>query len=331
MRNKLIILHLYCLLLLLVVACGNKATPPNEGRAAKPPKPSPSTEQTLAANSGGYEPPVHLADLEDRRIDESSGIVASRLNPGIYWTHNDSGDRPYIYAFDGSGRAKGSWRVTGAKAQDWEDIAAGPGPVNGTSYIYIGDIGDNKRDGKVITVYRVAEPTVESGEAATAATSAGALQTAPAEAIHLEFPDGKHNAESLSVHPQTGDLYVITKTKRASCKVYKATAPFDTSNVVLLELVSELQLPGMQGGVATGADISPDGQRVVLCDYFAAYELSLPRADADFDSIWQQPLARIELGFRLQGEAVCFRLDGKAILATSEQLPSPLIEVERKE
>jgi hypothetical protein len=68
-----------------------------------------------------------------------------------------------------------------------------------------------------------------------------------------------------------------------------------------------------------------------LCDYFGGYELALPRADADFDSIWQQPLAPVALGLRQQGEAVCYRLDGKAILATSEETPTPLIEVRRKE
>jgi hypothetical protein len=69
----------------------------------------------------------------------------------------------------------------------------------------------------------------------------------------------------------------------------------------------------------------------VLCDYLGGYELSLPRADVDFDSIWGQPFASFELGLRPQGEAVCYRLDGKAILATSEGRPTPLIEARRKE
>jgi hypothetical protein len=328
LSNKVIISLLCCLLLTLTGACGDKASSSKKGRAAKTAQTSPSNGQPAAANSGSYGSPVHLADLEDRDIFESSGIVASRLNPDVYWTHNDSGDGPFIYAFDRSGKSKGVWRVTGARALDWEDIAAGPGPVSGTSYLYIGDIGNNDRDGKVVTVYRVAEPSVAS---AGSNSPAKPQQTAPAEALRLEFPDRKHNAESLLVHPRTGDLYVITKTKSASCKVYKARAPFDASMIIQLDFVSDLQLPSVSGGMVTGADISPDGQRVVLCDYFNAYEISLPRADADFDTIWRQPLAPVELGFRRQGEAVCYRPDGKAILATSEDTPSPLIEVLRKE
>ncbi|HEX8422495.1 MAG TPA: hypothetical protein VF634_03745, partial [Pyrinomonadaceae bacterium] len=277
MNKKVIILHLCCLLLLLNGACRNSATSKGDGRPAKPSKNSPSVERAAANDSGSYEPPVHIAVLEDRSVDESSGIAASRLNAGVYWTHNDSGDGPFIYAFDGSGRSKGVWRVTGAQALDWEDIATGPGPVGGTSYIYIGDMGDNDREGKTITVYRVAEPPVESHGSNSRANP---LQTAPAEVIRLEYPDSKHDAEALLVHPLTGDLYVITKTKKAAAKVYKAAAPLDASTVVQLNFVADLQLPAERRGTVTGGDISPDGQRLVLCDYVSAYEATLPRAGA---------------------------------------------------
>lgn len=309
-------------------ACGKGATSKGGGKASQPPQTSTSAGRPAAPNSGSYEPPAYVAFLEDSNIDESSGIAASRLNAGVYWTHNDSGDGPFIYAFDGGGRSKGVWRVTGAQALDWEDIATGPGPAGGTSYIYIGDMGDNDREGKVITVYRVAEPPVESQGPSSRANP---HQTAPAEVIRLEYPDRKHDAEALLVHPLTGDLYVVTKAKKAASKVYKAAAPLDTATVVQLGFVGDLELPAERRGMITGGDISPDGQRLVLCDYVSAYEVSLPRGDTDFDSIWRQPLAPVDLGLRPQGEAVCYRLDGKAILATSEKVPSPLIEVRRRE
>lgn len=314
MSYKVIVLYLYCLLLPLTGACTDRTSSPKERKSSKSQKTSRPARRSPVNDSASYESPVHLANLADRNISESSGVVASRLNPGIYWTHNDSGDGPFIYAFDRSGKSKGVWKVTGADAWDWEDIAAGPGPTRGTSYVYIGDIGDNDRDRKGIVVYRIPEPAVEG---AASASRANPLQTARAEAIRLTFPDGKHDAEALLVHPRTGDLYLITKTKSAACKVYKATAPFDTSTTIQLSVVSELQLPGVIGGMVTGADISPDGQRVVLCDNFSAYEISLPSVDSAFDSIWRQPLASIELGYKRQGEAVCYRNDGKAILATS--------------
>src|SRR2546427_1152391 len=66
--------------------------------------------------------------FRSRRLTESSGVVASRAHPGILWTHNDSGDGPYLYATDLHGTDRGVVKVTGARNVDWEDIARGPCP-----------------------------------------------------------------------------------------------------------------------------------------------------------------------------------------------------------
>ncbi|MFL6332428.1 MAG: hypothetical protein ACJ754_03705 [Pyrinomonadaceae bacterium] len=268
--------------------------------------------------------PVQLATLEDRRIGESSGLVASRRSPGLLWTHNDSGDGPFVYAFDRAGRSRGTWRVEGAQAIDWEDIAAGPGPVQGQSYLYAGDIGDNGREREFIVVYRFPEPEVTSD---FAGANGGPTRSTPqAEAIRLKYPDGAHNAEALAVHPTTGDLYVITKAS-ASADVYKLSAPFDPKVVNTLSKVATLRGPDFFGTLVTGADIAPDGRRVALCDYAQGYELKLPEGSKEFDEVWKQTPAALSLGARLQGESVAYRLDGAALLATSEKTPTPLFEV----
>ena len=266
--------------------------------------------------------PVQLATLEDRRVDESSGLVASRRSPGLLWTHNDSGDGPYVYAFDRAGRSRGAWRVEGARAVDWEDIAAGPGPARGQSYLYAGDIGDNDRERDFVVVYRFPEPEIPAGQAG----GKEERRTEPAEAIRLKYPDGAHNAEALAVHPTTGDLYVITKAN-AEAGVYKLSAPFDPKAVNTLAKVATLRGPDFFGTLVTGADISPDGRRVAVCDYAQGYELKLPEGSKDFDEVWKQKPAAYSLGARIQGESVAYRLDGAALLATSEKTPTPLFVV----
>jgi hypothetical protein len=268
--------------------------------------------------------PARIATLEDRNIDESSGIVASRRNPGLFWTHNDSGDGPFVYAFDRAGRRRGTFRVAGASARDWEDIAVGPGPERGAAYVYAGDVGDNDERREFVTVYRFAEPEVT--DAAAASTRESPRSTAPAEALRLKYPDGAHDCEALLVHPTTGDLYVVTKAA-ASAGVYKLAAPFGASQVNTLARVATLHGPGYFGALVTGADISPDGRRVALCDYASGYELTLPEGSKDFDDVWRQKPTVVPLGARGQGESVCYRLDGAALLATSEGTPTPLIEV----
>ncbi|HEX8098194.1 MAG TPA: hypothetical protein VF507_09165 [Pyrinomonadaceae bacterium] len=319
-----LLLSVLTLALLLSCAACDRAHVAQNTKAA-PVGNSPKGDNASAAPYGS---PVVLGRLEDGEITESSGVVASRVDPIIYWTHNDSGGGPFLFAFDGAGKRRGVWRVAGASNVDWEDIAAGPGPQNGRSYLYVGDTGDNGREREQVVVYRLPEPTVTAADAQTRKRSA--RQTEAAEAIRLRYPDGRHDAETLLVHPKTGDLYVITKNPLRNPGVYKAVAPLRTSGVTTLVKVASLSVPNLMGGALTGGDISPDGRRVAICDYMQGYEVELPAGADSFDAIWKQPLKIVQLGSRLQGEALCYSLDGRSLLATSEGEHSPLIEVPRK-
>ena len=283
-------------------------------------------QKTRNSGPSDYGPPAQIAVLKDKSVKESSGIAASRRFQGVYWTHNDSGGGPLIYAFDRSGGSKGVWRVSGATARDWEDIAAGPGPTPGKSYLYIGDIGDNQEKRTEIIVYRVAEPELNAK---------GLLKSKPAateqsEAIRLRYPDGSHDAESLLVHPRTGTIYIVTKIAFANPGIYEAPGPIQAGRPITLKRVGTLEVPSLFGGIITGGAISPDGRRVAFCDYMQGYEAVLENANSSFDIIWKRPLTTISLGSRKQGEAITYRMDGKALLMTSEGSPMPLLQVERR-
>ncbi|HEV2826531.1 MAG TPA: hypothetical protein VGW76_02940 [Pyrinomonadaceae bacterium] len=275
-----------------------------------------------------YGPPVILGVLSYKEISESSGIVSSHTTPGLYWTHNDSGDGPFLYAFDSKGAHKGVWRVTGATARDWEDLAVGPGPERGRNYLYIGDIGDNRVARAEVRVYRVPEPVITPADASS--TKANPISTKEVEIIRLRYPDGGHDAEALLVHPVNGNIYIVTKIPFGNPIIYEAQAPLNIAEATTMARLGELSLPDFFGGLITGGDISPDGSRLALCDYSRGYELVLPLAGAPFNEIWKQPLTAIDLGERKQGEAIGYRLDGRALLATSEGRRSPLIQVVRR-
>ena len=290
-------------------------------RSSRPP-----AQKTRTSDPSDYGPPSQLALLKDKAVKESSGLAASRRFHGIYWTHNDSGDGPFIYAFDRRGSNRGVWRVSGATARDWEDIAAGPGPSAGTNYLYIGDIGDNQEKRADIVVYRVPEPEIST----TNLSKGKAAATAPSEAIRLRYPDGSHDAESLLVHPRTGNIYIITKIAFASPGIYEAVAPIQAGGVITMNRVGTLAVPSLFGGIITGGAISPDGRRVAFCDYMQGYEAVLQNGSSSFDTIWKRPLTTISLGSRKQGEAITYRLDGRALLMTSEGSPMPLFQIERR-
>lgn len=273
-----------------------------------------------------YGTPTKIADLKNASVNESSGLAASRSNPGIYWTHNDSGDGPLVYAFDATGESRGVFRVAGAQARDWEDMALGPGPQAGQSYLYLGDIGDNEKSRAEIVVYRVAEPKLAATDKTSSKTNP--RTTARADAIRLRYPDGKFDAETLLVHPTSGNLYIITKVMLKNATVYEAAAPLVAGKVISMKRIGEIKVPSLMGGVLTGGSISPDGRRIALCDYLQGYEAVLPPSSRNFNDIWKQTVTGFSLGQREQGEAITYRADGKALLATSEGTRPPLIQVE---
>jgi len=311
-------------LLLAVVSCQEAPVP--QGAKAQP-LAATASQGTSKRTTETYGPATRLAVLKDPAIKESSGLVASRSTPGLFWTHNDSGDGPFIYGFDSRGGRKGVWRVTDASARDWEGIAAGPGPKRNQNYLYIGDIGDNRQQRSEIVVYRVPEPTITASDSSS--TKNKPRLTESAEAIRLRYPNGKHDAETLMVHPVTGSLFIVTKVAIVNPGIYEASGPVSSGRLIMLKRLGELKIPSLFGGIITGGDISPDGRRVALCDYMQGYEIVLPDGAA-LNTIWSQPLSPIELGQRKQGEAIAYRLDGKALLATSEGSPAPLIQVLRR-
>ena len=279
----------------------------------------------VSTTEAPYGSPTIIGTIKNSSITESSGLVASHSTPGAYWTHNDSGDGPFIYALNASGASRGVFRVTGTQAHDWEDISIGPGPDRGKSYLYIGDSGDNNSARSEIVVYRVAEPELSVETAKV--TKARPGKTEPADAIRLRYPDGKFDAETLIVHPVSGNIYIVTKVPLVDPVVYEAAAPFSLDKVITMRRIGEVRVPSLFGGVLTGGSISSDGRRVAFCDYFQGYELVLPAKSSDFNDIWKQRMTGFDLGKRKQGEAIAYRLDGKALLATSEGPHSPITQV----
>ncbi|MGD9560725.1 MAG: hypothetical protein AB7F88_01155 [Pyrinomonadaceae bacterium] len=274
-----------------------------------------------------YSEPQTAGRVESSEINESSGLVASQCQPDTLWTHNDSEEGPYLFALDGKGKGLGTWKVAETENVDWEDMGLYKDP-EGNCFLYIGDIGNQRKNPRTEhTIYRVAEPKVPTSGSGTTKKTAGL--TAPAEAITFAYPDETHDSETLMVHPVSGEIYVITKSRFGAAGVYKLKPPF-VEKTVRPERVSDISVPAIPNGFLTGGSIAPDGKRLVICDYFAAYEFSLPPDAKSFDEIWKQKPSVINLGPRDQGEAVAYSADGNSLFATSEGKQRQLIRVTRR-
>src|SRR5690606_29311603 len=103
-------------------------------------KEAPAGEQKIDSL---FSAPISKGKVEYNEIKEASGLAASRRHSGMLWTHNDSGDEARIFLMTDNGKHAGEYFLEGVEALDVEDIAVGPGPVDGLSYIYLADFGDN--------------------------------------------------------------------------------------------------------------------------------------------------------------------------------------------
>jgi hypothetical protein len=278
------------------------------------------TENTQAGESV-YQPAQIMGTIVSATLNELSGIAASRRSADLYWVHNDSGDRPRIFAVNARGDLLATFRVVGAVNEDWEDIASGPGP-KGEPALYLADMGDNALKRDFIVVYRVREPELSA--------QAQSTDTEPVEPFQFVYPDGRHDAEALVVDPSSGQIYIVTKTRSEKCAVYRSPAILKMGTAMKLERVegpavtriAELRL-------VTGAAAAPDGSRIVIRTYFSAFEFR--RApQGDFSSVFAASPISVALPLEPQGEAITYTSDSKSLITTSEKLPARLQRLDRK-
>jgi len=195
---------------------------------------------------------LQIGRIEHPRITESSGIVVSRKDPNVFWTHNDGGGKKQVlYAMTRTGRPLGEFRITGAAVVDWEDIAS-----YDKGHLFIGDIGNNGARRALLAVHQINEPDLERNRNALARVTRSWV---------LRFPKEPFDCESLVVWGESG--YVISKVfddQRAELFRFSLT---DSNEVQTLQLVGELKIDSP----VTGADISLDGKLLGIVAKSGAY------------------------------------------------------------
>ncbi len=281
-----------------------------------------SAQAHLSVLVGGcpsYAAGAWQGDLGDPDLVEASGLVASRRSPGVMWSHNDSEKTPRIYAFSGKGAAIGVYTLQGVEVRDWEDMALGPGPKPDVDYLYVGDIGDNDEKYPSVTVYRVPEPALDPNQTGVKASLSGV------EPLIYTYPESTpHNAETLLVDPQLGDLYIVGKSPDGVSLVFRAAAPLKSG---ALEQVAALEF-GM-GGLTTGGSVSAAGDWVLVRTYFGARMWPRP-SGAPLHQAFANPFCEVPLAMEMQGEAIGFAAAGTDYYTTSEGEKPPLYRYVRK-
>jgi len=270
--------------------------------------------------------PDKAGELNTKVINEASGIALSRIDLDRLYHNNDSGDGAHFYMTDLSGKHTKKITFDTEAPIDIEDLSVGP--CGEDSCLYLADIGDNQEERGEVQIWVVKEEKKFSA-------------TVKSKKIRLRYPDWAHNAEAFAVHPQSGDLYILTKEfdeseRRAKpAKIFRLRSDHLSQSQnfesLVLEAVGELDLPwlhfdfGLFGQIVTSMDISPDGKKALLLTYENAIEIRFDRLEspgntkdlksgADFQTIrWSRNTS--------QQEAITYSSDGRSFFYDTEFNP----------
>ena len=234
-------------------------------------------------------------------IDEASGIADSKANPGYIWVEQDSGNPNDIFLLSDSGQVFKKINIRSTINRDWEDIALAKGPVAGTNYLYIADIGDNNQVYGQYRIYRFPEPLASTDTVWSY------------DSIRFQYADGPHDAEAVLIDDYS-NIYIITKQSTVST-IYRIGYPQSLTTLNTAVKVGELSFNDV-----VSAAISQAGDELLVKTYTSVYYWKKAANETIEMALHKQP-ALLNYQQEPQGEAICFK-NNKAGFYTLGERPS---------
>jgi hypothetical protein len=229
-------------------------------------------------------------------LEEASGLVYSRKNPGYLWSHQDKGNDNRLFLIDNhSGVTVAAYRLIGMHNRDWEDIEIGPGPEEGVDYLYLGDVGDNDQVYHQYTIYRFEEPLFEEAHRGKII----GLEL-PFDKIIFDYPDKSHDVETLLVDPVTRDIYLATKRDFWSM-LFVAPYPQPVEEKFTLIHVGNFSFKRALAG-----NVSADGNEVLIKNDDRIFYWKRRPGERFVDMMARTPVRAPYDPVEAQGEAICF-------------------------
>lgn len=279
------------------------------------------------AGSGDAQSGSLLAEvgrLENRKLDEASGLARSNLQDDLYWAVNDDGPA-VIHALNSEGTNLGRVRIEGARNRDWEDIASFV--HEDTAYLVIADIGDNDGRHEYLSLYVVAEP------------SAGAHSAKLAWQINFRYPNGPRDAEALAVDAFGGQIYVLGK-RTVPAELYQLPLQPIGDRVLTAKFagrIDSLPQPGPSelrnaagsdyGWQPTGMDFAPDGRSLLILTYAGVNWFSRDPGQTWPEAMQGQAM-QLGLGKYRKAESIAYASDGTAAIVTVEKRHAPVLRID---
>ena len=252
-----------------------------------------------------------LGDIEDPRLNESSGLAASNYATDVLWSINDSGDGPNIFALSTAGEALGRWQIDVDKPIDWEAMDAFS--LNGKGYLLIADVGDNFARRQSVSFLVVEEPKLEVDQERPLPV---------AWQVEFSYPNGPKDSEAVAVDAAAGRVLILSK-RTFPNELYAVPLRVTESTKIVAEKIANLHplprnVPGNEAlygraapyqGMPTGMSLK--GERLLVTTYRDAYLY-------DYGDVTQEP-SRIPLPLAGQREAIAFARDSDSTAYVSSE------------
>jgi hypothetical protein len=259
----------------------------------------------VASDSEAFLPGRRLAELTNKRLEEASGLEASRQNPSYIWVHNDSGNAPEIFLIDSTLNVKLTCILGGISNRDWEDISVGPGPDPAKSYVYVADIGDNFAQYQYKHIYRFEEPIFDPAQTE--------ITISAFDTITFQLPAERKDTETLFIDPASKDLYVVSK-REEPVHVYELKYPYSTKDTITAKDIATLPMTQIVAG-----DFSDDGTELLLKNYKNVFYWKV-QGKKTIEEILKGKPSVLKYREEPQGEAIAWALDKSGFYTLSEKV-----------
>ena len=252
----------------------------------------------VASGDCSTEPGIIAGQMDDKVMEEASGLAYSRNQEGIMWTQNDHGDDPRVIAISEEGQRVAIVNLEGVDNTDWEDVATTV--LEGESMLLIADTGNNDFDRDPLSIFRIKEPIVAGNDIT--------IPRDEIEDLQVRYPDFSYDCEALTVDQNTGDIFMFTKDRKNSIsEVYRYPFPqSEANNPYTLEHVATLPLFWITGG-----DISPDGNTLALTNKQEAFSYTKPEGMSWPEFLINNPEpCKLQVEEEVQREAIAVTMEG---------------------
>ncbi|HNR92857.1 MAG TPA: hypothetical protein PKO41_10590, partial [Dokdonella sp.] len=279
----------------------------------------------------GYAPAQLEALILERDLDEISGLTASRRTPDLFWVHNDAPRPATLVALDGKGRRRGSLRIDGVRAVDWEDIAGYA--LDGKAWLLVADSGDNGVVRGDYELIAIEEPAL-AGDGSEQVVK-------PAWRLRFRYADGARDVEAMAVDLDTREVLLLGKHAPDPLLFTLPLGPGDGAIAIARRRLALTSIPAPNtsernarfpaarlGGSPTAMDIDASGRNALVMTYRDLWFYARDEGETWIQAFARRPL-RLPLPPLAQAEAAGFEYPGTAVRVSGERLPAPWIRFEK--